>query len=347
MISIFHSRPRHLADHIRNAIAKGELSEPLPGIRAWSKSFGVSSRTLQVALKMLQREGLLVIQPRKAIRLKQARRLARKNGNGVKPIVRALYYGREYPKWAFPSLPILTEQLKSHGVEMTTERCTHARLKAISQNPLPHELLLLCSVPAAYHRYFADMPRNVLIAGHPSPGSPLSSITTDLEGAVRHAARSLMRRGFSEISLIIDRGKSHGVVEVIEVFHKTCTEWSHQPIHANTVQISTDLDAMLVSARRFAARVKTRRGILVIEPISVSLILTALLERGIAIPRDAEIIGLSTSPDSIKVCPRPIHYPYPVMATVRSLMDTVLRFFEKGALPRIQKKILMEVVPSV
>ena len=346
-MSLFDSRSKQLADHIRDSIARGELGEPLAGIRAWSKSLGVSSRTLQVALRMLQREGLLVIHPRKVIRLKQNRRRVPREVAASRRIVRFLYYGRQYPRLTFAELPSLAEQFRAHGMEISLERCTHARLKAISRSPpTPHELLFLCSVPAEYHRYFAHMTRNVLILGHPSPGSPLSFIAINLEGAARHAVQSLMRRGFSRISLVIDRGTSHGVTRVIQAFQQTCAEWPHQPIHSNTVRMHVDPESMLLAARRFAVGVRTRQGILVVEPVSVGMIMTALLERGIAIPRQAEIIAISTFRESIMVCPRPIHYPYPVKAAVKGFVDAALHFFETGALPRIHKKLLMEVAPQ-
>lgn len=346
MTSVFHSRSRQLAAHLRERIEQGELGGPLPGIRAWCQSLGVGSRTLHIALRMLQREGLLVIHPGKASRIRTRPRFAAGRDGSQRRIVRFLHYGRDYPRLTVLEIPSLAEHLRSRGMEMSLERCSRSRLKAISRAPVsPQEMLVLCSVPAACHRYFARMARNVLIAGDPSPGSPLSSIGSDLEGAVRHATQTLLRRGFPDITLIIDRGSSHGVSMAIEVFHKTCAEWRHQPIHATTVRMRTDTDSMLVAARRFATGVKSRRGILVIEPISVSMIMTALLERGVGIPRQVELVGVSTFADSIKVCPRPIHYPYPVRAAVKSFVDVAIHYFETGALPRIHKKLLMEAVP--
>lgn len=340
-----HSRSKQLANYLRNCIAQDELKEPLPGIRAWCESLGVSSKTLHAALKILQHEGLLIIQPCKIARLKLRRRQVIHPKRDVQPAIRILYYGRNYPDLSLKELPGLSEHLRIHGVAISLEKCTHARLKAISQNPVAtHELLLLCSVPAAYHRYFDHMTRNVLIAGHPCPGSPLSSITVDLESAVCHAARSCMRRNFGTISLLINRARTQGIHRTIRGFHQACHDWPRQPIQASTIQIHAEWGSMLLSARRFAAHVKPGQAVLVAEPVPVSLITTVLLERGIAIPRDIEMIALNTSSNSVKVYPCRIHYPYPLRASAKSLADAAIHFFETGALPRVRKAIPMEVV---
>ncbi len=262
-------------------------------------------------------------------------------------MVRYLYYGREYSESSFFELPPLVELLHSKGIELSLERCTHARLKAIGREPLPsHEMLLLSSLPAAHHRYFAHMKGNVLVCGHPSPGSPLSYVTLDDESAIRHAAQSLLRRGFSKISLIIDKGTPPGVLQIISAFHKTCADWPHQPVLAETLRFELDPDAMRSSARHFAARVKARQGVLVCQPVSVTMVMTALMERNIEIHRDVELIALNTPPNSIHVCPKLVHYPFPLKATVKHYADAAVRFFETGTLPRIQKKLPLEAVPA-
>lgn len=322
--------------------------EPLPGTRAWSRSLGVSAMSLKAALRMLQRDGLLVIQPRKSIRLVPgwSRTPRGRPPRRPPPVVRLIYYGRDYLESSFIEPPSLAARLQNHGIGFSLERCTHARLKAIGSSALPsNELLFLSSLPAAYHRYFALKRGQALVCGHPAPGSPLSYITVDEESAVHHATQSLLRRHFSRLSLLIDKGTPPGVSQIIAMFQRTCAAWPHQPVHAETLRFELALDAMRGAARRFAARARGRQGVIVCEPVSATMVMTALMERGIVIHRDVEIIALDTPPNSIKVCPGLTDYPFPVKACVKRFTEAALHFFETGALPRLEVKLPIEAVP--
>lgn len=349
MKTIFHlSRAEQVADHLRGCIARGELAEPLPSTRAWCETIGVSRNTLKTALKILQRDGLLRIEPRKPIRIQGGRRAVTAEKTHPQQVVRVIYYRRDYPdRSLMETYPDLAERLHAHDIHATLEGCTHARIRSISRQPLPpHELLLLASLPVKYHRYFAHMARNAMILGHAGPSSPLPYLTVDLAGCVRHAAQLLMRQGHSRISFLINRGSSQGVLDAIAMFERTCATWSRQPITADTVRMRLEFEAHQTAARRFAARIHARHGVIVMQPVSLSMVMTALLERGVEIPGRAQVIALMTNPESIKVCPTPPHYPFPMRSYVRQLTEAVQHYFETGALPRVRRVIPVELVPA-
>jgi len=133
-VSFLRSRAEQLADHLRGCIARGELTEPLPGTRAWCEKLGVSRDTLKLALKILQREGLLIIRPRRMIRLQKNRRIAVGRAEDRPRVVRVIFYGRDYPAGPFAQwYSNLALRLNMQGIHLTLENCTHARLNAIAQ----------------------------------------------------------------------------------------------------------------------------------------------------------------------------------------------------------------------
>jgi DNA-binding LacI/PurR family transcriptional regulator len=337
-----------LADQIRAAIERGELTNPLPSIRDWSRKLSVSRTTLGLALKKLAAAGLLEIHPRKGARIrahpKSTRRL-----DGQTRLVRTLYCGRDYP--LLPSdmdwLIYLSEQLQQHEIHLTLERCTDGRLRAIARRgERPDEMFLLLSVPAAHQRRFARLAHSTLLLGMPAPRVGLPSVGTDLAGIIRHAALTLMQHGFTNLSLMTDASRAVGVQQAADVFLATCSEWQRAPVQAEVVRIPLVEEAMALAARRFASRITQRHGLVVIRPVSLAAVLTALLMRGIAIPDQVEVVGIESTLHTVKSCPSVSHYPFPVQEQVKSVTEAALTYFETGKLPNIHKLMLTERVPA-
>lgn len=343
-LNYFRSRSEQLADHLREGIARGEITEPLPVARTWSKALNVSRFTLQQALSILRREKLLSFRPRHPPHLKTVPGRVRKPNTFRFRIARMIVHSRALsyrldPEWT----SALFLRLSPQNIHLAIEVCSHARIKAISRRACPpNEVLLLWSLPSAYHAYFSRWTRNALILGHPAPDSPLSHIAADLDGSIRHAARSLMRKGFSRISLLTDKDNSQGVLQAIRVFEKTCREWPRQPIVADCRYLSMKTNELRAEARRFAGKMKPRHGIIIMQPSFVTMIVSALAERSHVIPRDAEIYALSTGADGVRVCPSMTFYPFPIDAVVRSVAEGIFHFFETGSLPRMRKTVPLE-----
>lgn len=263
-------------------------------------------------------------------------------------IVRIIYYRNENPiRSSFEYYPELVEALHNCGIYVTLEGCTHSRIQEISRQPgSAHELLLLVSLPAAYHRYFEKRTHNSLLLGYPSPASTLSYIAVDVTSCIRHATHHLFRGGHSRISLLVGKSAAQGVVDIIQTFRDTCAQWPQLEVAPDVRQIHLKFEDQKIDLRRFASSSRKPHGILVLRPVSLSLVMTTLLEREVRIPEDATLIALMTTPESIQVYPTPSHYPHPKQAFVRHITDTALRFFETGALPVIHKLIPVEAVPA-
>jgi DNA-binding LacI/PurR family transcriptional regulator len=333
-MNFLRSRSEQLADYLRGCIARGELHEPLPGTRPWAEALDVSPTTLRSALKTLRREGLLLVEPRKPIHLASLvvpRRAAEWK------IARVVHCAAEYPDRSFlPWFPELAEHLLEHGIHVALESCTFARLRALSrQEPALRDLLVLASIPADYQALFVPLKHRVLVLGHRSPNVPFSYVNVDVDGAVRHSTHSLLRRGLTRLSFLLEVGTAQGLRQAVQTFQQTCRQWPQQPVRAEVVQMRLPAGGLAHDVEQFAARVRPRQGIVVLDPVPVTMLVAALLARGLRLPEEVEVRGVMTTPGSVQLCHPPPCYPYPLRDVVKHTARAVVRYFKTGVLPRM------------
>ena len=345
-MDFIRSKGERLADVLRERIQRGELLEPLPGTRAWSRKLGVARETLDQALRILRHEGVVTVYAR-GHRLNPS---AIKNDGkkGVLPrVVHMLYYARDYRdlhisrEWIF----LLLERLHSRGIQLHLERCSDARLRMIANQEKQHgELFYLTAFNARHQRLFAKTRKAALVLGSPAPGASLPFITPDPVSSVAHATRLLLRIGFRHLNLLLAPFTNPGIKEILDAFESACGEWPHQPVRRQTVVVPLNDSEQLSAARRFASRVNGREGVVVVGPVPVGLILTALLERGIGVPNQVELVAMWPSLAALKLCPPVRYYPIPDLRFVKEIVTVSERYFESGELPPVHKRLPLELV---
>jgi hypothetical protein len=92
--------------------------------------------------------------------------------------------------------------------------------------------------------------------------------------------------------------------------------------------------------------IKQRQGILVLPPVSVGLLITTLLARGVPIPERVEVMVIGSYPESVCIHPPLAHYPFPVAAFVKAITIAAARCFETGSLPGLRKVVPMKLVTA-
>jgi hypothetical protein len=146
--------------------------------------------------------------------------------------------------------------------------------------------------------------------------------------------------------LFLDKAHGPGYEQMCHTFAAACKEWPHQPIQSEIVHVLLQREEEPIAYNRFASRFKPRQGILITPPLSVGWLMTTLLARGIGIPEAAEIVVVSSHPDAIRVHPTPAHYPFPLDAFVKTIVNTAVHFFETGTLSSIRKVLHMKMIPA-
>lgn len=335
------SKSHQLADHLRGCIARGELREPLPNLRTWSTELGVGLHTLEAALQILHAERVVRIRPRKGVEILGA---GSKSGDPQLPrAVRWICYTRDFPDLSptMEMLDAIAEQLRHHGIGFHIERCDAVRLRSIhARGELAHEMVLLTSLPAEFLELFSSFKRSALINGLPTPGVSLPYISIDVFAAVRHAVHVLARHGFPTATLVIKTGTRQ---PIIEAFRRYCAE-ADPPMHPDVVTMPIELEAQVEAAGRFAAGGTGRRGVVAVYSIPASVLMTALMARGVKVPGQVEVIAVNTTLQAVRVYPLPTHYPMPVTAFAKAVSRAAIHYFERGRLPRLRKVIPLEMV---
>jgi DNA-binding LacI/PurR family transcriptional regulator len=340
-MNFLRSRAEQLAESLRASMARGDWREPLPNIRAWSETLGVGMHTLEKALQLLQQQGVVRIRPRQGVQLLRATEPPPDSQRAR--VVRWICYSRD-----FPDVSVLTEffgailqRLHAHEIGFSIEPCDAARLRLIhARGESPQQMYLLTSLPAEFQKLFADFQRSALVVGLPGPGIDLPYVSIDVFAAVRHAVHTLSRRGFRHATLVIKKGTRQ---PIIELFRRACAE-GPQPMSADVVTMPIELSEQVAAAGRFAARVKGRRGVIAVYSIPASVLMTALMSRGIKVPAEIEVIAVNTPSLAVRVFPTPIYYPSPLAALAKAVCRAALHYFKRGKLPPLHKTIPLERV---
>jgi DNA-binding LacI/PurR family transcriptional regulator len=341
---LLRSRAAQLTDYLRKAIEEKKLVEPVPGIRQWSQQLGVSRRTLTTAIRALQREGWLTV-GRRGVRLNPARGAMRLRQTATPKLVRLLFFGayRLNLHSYLETISALQRELARRDIELRWETCSPARLREIARQPgSDRELLVLASLPPIYQRLFAASAKPVVVLGEVAPGLTLPFVNVDQAGAVKHATFRLLQHGCSHVVLAHINVAAAGIRSAQEAFRLAGAAWTRHPVVMREVPMALDLPSLLAATRRLAAAVHERTGIIVLAPVPVSMVVTALWHAGVAVPRRAEVVALFHSAEGILLYPPPTHYPHPVGKVVRHLTAAVVEYFETGRRPTVQKTIPAE-----
>jgi DNA-binding LacI/PurR family transcriptional regulator len=340
-MQFLRSRVEHLADHLRGCIARGELPEKLPPIREWSARLGVSHGTLEEALRILKRDGLVRSRPGRGFEL--VAQAARARPFAHARLVRAVVYSGIYPKvptWMEVLGPI-SQQMESKGIRFSLEICSANRLRAIlAEGENPNVLLLLVWLPPPWLKRFASFRRSALLLAQPAADIRLPFIGIDLIPALRHATWRLAQRGFKKVSLLMNPGARKFVEEE---FLRICAT-APRPVAGEVGRLPDELYAQTRAAEQLAARVKEGQGLIVCTPISPALLQTAVLRRGWAVPEQVEVVAVTVFAMDIRTVPVPVHYPYPVDKLAQAVSRAAVHYFEQGTLPPLRKLIPLEVV---
>jgi hypothetical protein len=339
------SKPMQLADYLRQSILQSTLVEPLPGMREWSRQLGVSRRTLHAAVQILQGEQLIAMHQRGArlhphppdrhAVMPAATRRVRWLNHGT---FRHLLHSHRH------TFDRLHECLRLRGIELKSEICTPVRLREIARlKPVPNELLLLGSLPANYQRLFAATARPMLVLGEVAPGLELPFVNCDQVGAVRHATHRLLRQGCTQLRLVHLKSTAPGMRSALASFRHACAHWAQGAVPGQTIATEVDLTALLDAMKRVTAHIKQRTGIIVLSPVPIAMVITALLQHGIAVPGRAEVVALLHSPEAVRLYPPPPVYPWPMSAIVREITRAAERFFATGQLAAGGKHLTAEL----
>jgi DNA-binding LacI/PurR family transcriptional regulator len=199
--------------------------------------------------------------------------------------------------------------------------------------------VVLASVPPVYQRLFAESGKSVCVLGEVAPGLALPFLNVDQSAAVRHATFRLLRHGVQEVVLVHIDADTAGIRSALKSFRAACAAWPKQRVLGHLVGTTLDAASLATVARRLGGGVRDKTGYIVLAPVPVGLVVTALMHHGISIPRQAEVAALFHPAEAVKLHPPPMYYPFPADKIVRQLTDVTAQFFDTGRVPDVKKTI--------
>ncbi len=340
-MNFMRSKAEHLADHLREAIARGGVANPLPTIRRWSASLGVASGTLEAALRILKRDGIIRSRPRRGLYLLR------------RPGARSRHRYYQVVRWICPTVQIkhnpginevagaLLRKLSVHGIGLTVEMLDNARLKALCQRgERPEEMLLMHSLPREWQERFLHFKTSLLLIGRPFPDIPLPFVSNDMIPAIRHAVFLFACHDFEEVVLLLTESSRQ---PIREEFDQICAA-APRPIRGEIVQLPDEMYEQSRAVQRFSARIRPRQGLIAVSPIHAGQLMMAVMQRGLRMPGEVQVIAMNALPTELRSLPIPVHYPYPLERFSRILCGAAYHFFEQGSLPRLRKLIPLQMV---
>lgn len=339
-MNYLRNRHEQLASFLREGIVKGTYGDPLPSTRVWAQQLGVGRPTLLRALQVLASDGLITMTKRGAT-LVQGEPASQGAAAPVPKVVRILTHDKFSGRFDLQTIR-LSEQLQNHGIRLDVESCSFSRLKTIaSQAEHPWEFCCLLSIPVEYQKHFVSRKDSTLVLGFTRPEVSLPYLTPDLNGAIRHATNALLRKGFKHLVMLELTSKTAGVAQCVQTFKKTCKEWRIQPIKSRVQMIWGDFTSMRIAMERLVRKVKEPCGIVVHAPISLGVLVTSLIQRGIDIPNHVRIMALEYRVEEVQFSVPITHYGDSAEHYSRHILHAALHYFETGKIPDIQKVLPM------
>ncbi len=336
---VLQSKSHQLAEHLRHALARGELDDPLPPSRIWSHQLGVSRRTLDATLHTLQHQGLIRITPRGATVVRRSDQQSRTTRE-IPQAVRALTFAG-YERHAFvETFSLMQERLRPRGIAVRWEICRPSRLRELAErSPQAQELFLLASVPSTYQRLFAERKHATIVLGEVAHGIPLPYVNVDQTSAVRHAVFHLLQRGISQLHFVHAQVDSVGIATAVDTFRTACQSWRKSPVTLFIHPTKLDRNSLLVSCRRLARAWKGQQGVIVLAPVPMTMVTTALLHHGVTLPHQSELVALFHRLETVSLYTPFIHYRSPTLRVIHHLTAASVGYFQSGEVPALRKNL--------
>lgn len=190
----------HIADHLREALQRGEWKDFLPGERSLSDWLQTSRPTLRAALAQLESEGWLSVMHGKRRRI-----LGSKKTLPKLPPSRLIAILSPVPLQAMPPFVMVWVdvlrgllgkagfQLEVHAAPQCYSAHPAAQLKKLTQR-VPSATWVLFRTTTMAQRWFSEAGSRAVVAGSCGEGIRLPSVDLDYRATCRHGAGLLLKK---------------------------------------------------------------------------------------------------------------------------------------------------------
>ena len=342
------------ADILRQEIARGLWRDVLPGQRPLCDLLRVSRTTLEPALAVLQRQGIIRISHGRRTRIVSKRKLAQRSSASMRVV--ALIHGPIYAlsQSTLYTLTQLQHRLQTAGFVLDIR--FDARLSSNARDTPKRLAGLVCETPAAcwilfsmnhaVQRWFMDRRLPTILFGTAHADVRLPSLDTHNEAVFRHAAGRFLAAGHRRVALLMPRFDLAGDLEGERGFLAVFEAGAYSGAEGLVVHYDGTTEGVRAALGPLLVATPPVTGLLVADPRIVLSVMGHLQASGKSIPRDVSI--LTTEYDEF------LDYHVPSVASYRHALTTfaarlsrqVLTLAETGYLPARATRLMAEFQPG-
>lgn len=327
-------------EHLREGFRTGHWCGRLPGVRVLARELNVSKDTMELALRLLERDGSLrsgghgrrreIALPRENVRPDRVLRvgilpsaaLEHINPNSHHMLLKLIRHIENAGHVCF----FAEKGMRDLGNKLSRITRMVAAAKA--------DAWVVYSAPPEVIQWFSKRSAPALLMGGVPDGLPMASSTTSLNEALHAAVRELTRHGHRRIVAVSPeswRIPEHS--KPAKAFLTAMKEHGHLPSTYNLPNwecTPAGLENLLSSL----FRVTPPTALLFVDPASCAASLGFLGRRGLRIPQDISILSMTSGPVFDLLPQRLAHFEWPIDNHVHR----IVRWVERIAMGEIEKQ---------
>lgn len=333
------SLPSQVAAAIRKGIEEKLWEKHLPGERRLSDMLQVSRPTVRAALHLLEKEGLIQIQPGKRNRV-PTKRVRQRAGTSKRLLGLILPEPlSDVSPWTYQHISEMRARLAESGIATEVVVCQPqgGRLWVRKLETFLRENHVFCpvliSAGVEVQQWFAKLSLPTLVLGSCHPSVRLPSFDLDQQSVSRHAANVFIAKGHRRLALVVPDSGAAGDVASEEGFSAAAEASRHAGVNAVVVRHDGTARSVAAKLDNLFNSDHAPTALFVAKPQHVFIVLMYLLTRGIRVPDHVSLIARDQDHTFESVSPAIAHYTFDVHTYVRRLSRLMLQMVNQRYLP--------------
>lgn len=326
-----------VAGVLESAILREEWRQKLPGERRLCAQLNVSRMTLERALNIIERKGLIRSQPRVGHLIRKVRpRPARQNSTTIHILLRIPCENLSdwEQLWYKKVEQILSRRgfgLQFHAMAFMKGKSLSKRLADLVKSE-PAACWALASASRETQKWFLAHHIPTLVIGHCYPGIQFPSVDVDRRAICRHAVTTLLRLGHRFIILLMSRHKFAGEVYGEQGFREGFAGMAPPNARGEVWHHNLDPDSVRSMIRKKWSRKGYPTAVIVLQTHCAIAVASTLIELGMHLAKDVSLI-CQESDETLRWFTPPIaNYMITHNVFVQRVARMLIRLAQTGAI---------------